>query len=81
MGSDAEAMRQLGVGEERLERYPEGIQVGGILEQDPALAVHHLVLDPAQPAGDDRSRFPHRLSDRQPEALGKAFRTMTSERR
>ena len=37
------------------------------------LAGHDLVHDAADGAGDDRPSLPHRLGDREPEALGKAL--------
>src|SRR5712692_6105640 len=41
-----------------------GGEVGGVVEQDAALAVHDLVLDPADSRSDDGLRLPHALGDR-----------------
>jgi hypothetical protein len=52
---------------------PKPDQVAGVLQQQPAVAAADLVLDPPDPAGQDRAGFPHRLGHRQPEPLGKAL--------
>ena len=45
----------------------------GIVEQQPGLSRNDLVDDPAHRAGDDRSRLPHGLDDRESETFGEAL--------
>ena len=42
-------------------------------DQQTVVFVDDLVLYPADPTGDDRTRFPHRLGDGQPEPLDEAL--------
>jgi hypothetical protein len=44
-----------------------------VVEQQAAVAVHDLVLDAADPRGDDRPGLPHRLRHGKPEALRDAL--------
>ena len=61
------------VGEQRADGAAERREVARVREQDAALAVDDLVLDPADAAGDDRPVLPHRLGDGEAEALREAL--------
>src|SRR5450755_462705 len=67
------SLRRAPVLEQRADRGAVGGEIERIVEQDSRLAVHDLVLDPVDPAGDDLARLPHRFGDREPEALGQAL--------
>src|SRR5664279_726210 len=56
--------------EQVADRGTVGGEVERIVEQDSCLTVDDLVLDAPDATGYDRARFPHRLRDREPEALG-----------
>src|SRR5204863_8286268 len=49
------------IAEQRVAGPPERIQVVGVVDQDPALAIDDLVLDSPATRRDHRPRLPHRL--------------------
>ena len=66
-------VRAFSVGEQPSDGLAHLPEVTGVRDQQTRLAVVDLVPDSADPACDDRPLLPHRLGDRQPEALGEAL--------
>src|SRR6266487_6374498 len=73
VGVLAHAPRGLGSLQQPLHRGAEGCLVGGVVQQQAAVAVDDLVLDAADVAGHHRPRLPHRLGHRQSEAFRQAL--------
>src|SRR6266511_2680556 len=68
----AEPASTVGIGEQLAKRRAQRRKIEWVVEQDAALPVHDLVLDPSPAARDDRPRLPHRLGDSEAEALREA---------
>src|ERR1043166_8961916 len=69
----AQPLRLGPVAKERVDQAAEARQVERVLDQQAVLAVDDLIDDPAYRARDDWPRLPHRLRDREAEALGDAL--------
>src|SRR5437016_3497300 len=64
-----EALRDRSIGEKFSDCISERIKIGRIVDEDPTLAMHDLVLDPTDTTGNDGSVLPHRLRDGEPESF------------
>jgi hypothetical protein len=67
------ARRLSWVAEEFLHSCAERLEVVRIVHKEPLLAMLDLVDDPSDCTRHDRPGLPHRLGDRQAEALGEAL--------
>jgi hypothetical protein len=59
--------------EQAADSTAERVEIMGIVDEESLLAVGDLIDDAADPAGDDGPALPHRLGDRQAEALGETL--------
>jgi hypothetical protein len=61
-----EPRREVGILEEEPYRVTEGLEVRGVIDQQPMFVVDDLLGDTADSAGHNGATFPHRFGDREP---------------